>query len=116
MQQTLRLYDARKRRVLSSRDTARSMAPEIRNLLLSEADSEENLTVDLTDVATVTPSFFDELLHVVKNNTPADHLGTTLFDMVNTPEQQAVRFRAVCRVHGLNMVEVGPDHWRISKA
>ena len=114
MQQTLRLYDTRKRRVLSSRDTARSMAPEIINLL-SEADSDENLTVDLVDVATVAPSFFDEFLHVVKNNTPADHLGTTLLDMVNTPEQQAVRFRAVCRVHGLNMVEVGPDHWRISK-
>ena len=115
MQQTLRLYDTRKRRVLSSRDTARSMAPEIRNLL-SGPDSEENLTVDLIDMATVTPSFFDELLHVVKKNTPTDHLGTTLFDMVNTPEQQAVRFRAVCRVHGLKMVEVGPDHWRISKA
>ena len=114
MQQTLRLYDTRKRRVLSSRDTARSLVPEIINLL-SEADSDENLTVDLVDVATVAPSFFDEFLHVVKNNTPADHLGTTLLDMVNTPEQQAVRFRAVCRVHGLNMVEVGPDHWRISK-
>ena len=114
MQQTLRLYDTRKRRVLSSRDTARSLVPEIINLL-SEADSDENLTVDLVDVATVAPSFFDEFLHVVKNNIPADHLGTTLLDMVNTPEQQAVRFRAVCRVHGLNMVEVGPDHWRISK-
>ena len=114
MQQTLRLYDTKKRRVLSSRDTARSMASEIRNLM-PEADSEENLTVDLIDVATVAPGFFDEFLHVVKNNTPADHLSTILFDMVNTPEQQAVRFRAVCRVHGLNMVEVGPDHWRISR-
>ena len=114
MQQTLRLYDTKKRRVLSSRDTARSMAPEIRSLL-SQADTEENLTVDLVDVATVAPSFFDEFLHVVKDNTPANHLSATLLDMVNTPEQQAVRFRAVCKVHGLNMVEVGPDHWRITK-
>ena len=74
------------------------------------------MTVDLANMATVAPGFFDEFLHVVKDNTPDDHLSPTLFDMVNTPEQQAVRFRAVCRVHGLNMVEVGPDHWRISKA
>ena len=111
---TLNLYDTKKRRVFSSRDTARSMASEIKNLL-SGSNSAGNLTVDLMEMATVTPSFFDEFLHVVKNNTPANHLSTTLFDMVNTPEQQAVRFRAVCRVHGLNMVEVGPDHWRISR-
>ena len=109
---TLNLYDTTKRRALSSRETARSIAPHINDVL---ENGDGSLTIDLANMAAVGPGFFDEFLHVVKNNTPADHLGTTLFDMVNTPEQQAVRFRAVCRVHGLNMVEVGPDHWRISR-
>ena len=112
MTPTLNLYDTTKRKALSSRDTARSLAPTISNSL---ANGDGSLTIDLANTATVAPGFFDEFLHVVKNNMPANHLSTTLFDMVNTPEQQAVRFRAVCRVHGLNMVEVGPDHWRISR-
>ena len=111
---TLNLYDTLKRKALSSRDTARSIAPNI-CMVLASGNGDGSLTIDLKNMVVVNPSFFDELLHVINDSVPADCPGTPVIDLTNTSENQFARFRAVCRAHKMNTEEVGPDHWRITK-
>lgn len=115
MTQVLNLYETKKRRVLSSRETAREMAETV-NTLLSRDNDGTSLTVDLADIATVTPSFFDELLHVIKGSVAPDNDDTPVIHLMNTSNNHSARFRAICRVHSMQMVEVAPGHWRISQA
>ena len=115
MGSVLNLYETKKRRVLSSRETAREMAPTV-NTFLSQDNGGTSLTIDLADMATVTPSFFDELLHVIKDSAPSNIGDTPVIHLKNTSDSHSARFRAICRVHSMQMVEVGPGHWRISQA
>ncbi len=115
MMPILNLYDTAKRRALSSRETARSIAPIISELL-SDENGDGSLTIDLGKVVVVNPSFFDELLHVINDSVPTDRSGAPVIDLTNTSENQFARFRAMCRAHKMITEEVAPDHWRISKA
>lgn len=111
MKPIINLYNTKKRRVLSSRDTAREIAPMIEDVM-SQNGNGENLTVNLANMRTVAPSFFDELLHVIKDSAAPGH---PVIDIENTTDRQFARFRAVCRVHGLTTTAIGPNHWRITK-
>ncbi len=115
MESVLSLYNTKKRRVLSSRETARELAPMV-STFLSHDNGGTSLTIDLADMATVTPSFFDELLHVIKDNAAPGSEDTPVIHLTNTSANHSARFRAICRVHSLQMVQVGPGHWRISQA
>ena len=111
METALKLYETKGRRVLSSRETAREIAPTISGILGND-NSDGHLTVDMTNMSTVTPAFFDELLHVISESAaPA----SPVIDIENTTERQFARFKAVCRVHGLDTAPVGPNHWRITR-
>jgi hypothetical protein len=112
---TLNLHDTAKRRVLSSRATARSITPVISELLIG-GNGSPGLTIDLEHMATVTPSFFDELLHVIVESMSSRGIVTPVIDLTNTSQHQSRRFTAVCRAHDMKMARVGPDHWRISNA
>ena len=117
MAPALNLYQANKRRVLSSRETVRKMAPAV-STFLSRDNGGVSLTIDLADMATVTPSFFDELLHVIKDSVSSDNGdngNTPVIHLTNTSNSHSARFRAICRVHSMEMVEIGPGHWRISQ-
>ena len=114
MMPTLNLYNTAKRRALSSRDTARSIAPHISRILAS-GNGDGSLTIDFANMAVVTPSFFDELLHVINRRVTMERPSTPVIDLTNTSENQFARFRAVCRAHKMTAEEVGPDHWRISR-
>jgi len=114
MGSVLNLFETNKRRVLSSRETAREMAPTVSNLL-SRDNGGTSLTIDLADMATVTPSFFDELLHVIKDSVPSEHDDAPIIHLTNTSDNHSARFRAICRIHSMEMVEVAPGHWRISQ-
>jgi hypothetical protein len=115
MMSVFNLHDATKRRALSSRETARSIQPVI-SATLANGNGGGNLTIDFAKMAVVTPSFFDELLRVIKDSVPSDSVRAPVIDLINTSAHQFARFRAVCRVHGMTTEEVGPDHWRISQA
>lgn len=109
------LYDATKRRALSSRETARSIRPVV-TAMLTNGNGSGSLTVDFANMAVVTPSFFDELLRVIKDSVPSDFMDVPVIDLTNTSAHQFTRFRAVCRAHGMTTEEIGPGHWRISQA
>ena len=115
MPAVINLRDATKRRALSSRGTARSIEPVI-NDALTHWNGNGSLTVDLERMAVVTPSFFDELLHVIKDSAPPDSLHVPEIHLTNTSDHQFRRFRAVCRAHGMTTEKVGPNHYRLSKA
>ena len=109
------LHDATKRRALSSRETARSIQPVI-SAMLANGNGDGSLTVDFAKMAVVTPSFFDELLRVIKDSVPPDFVGSPVIDLTNTSAHQLARFRSVCRAHEMTTEEVGHWHWRISQA
>ncbi len=90
------------------------MAPTV-CAFMSRGNGKPALTIDLADMATVTPSFFDELLHVIKDSVPSNNGDTPIIHLTNTSDSHSARFRAICRVHSMQMVEIGPGHWRISK-
>ncbi len=115
MASVLSLYNTKKRRVLSSRETARELAPTV-STFLSRDNGDTSLTIDLADMATVTPSFFDELLHVIKDSVGPESGDTPVIHLMNTSDNHSARFRAICRVHSLQMVQIGPGHWCISQA
>ena len=110
----LNLYQTKKRRVLSSRETARELAPTV-STFMSQGNEGASLIVDLAGMVTVAPGFVDEFLHAIKDNVPPGSDGALVIDIINTSAHQFTRFRAVCRVHEMTTKEVGPDHWRISQ-
>lgn len=109
----LNLYQTKRRRVLSSRETARALAPNVR-ACLSQGNEGASLIVDLAGMATVAPGFVDEFLRVIKDSLPPASDGALVIDVINTPANQFSRFRAVCRVHEMTTEEISPGHWRIS--
>lgn len=115
MKSVFNLHDATKRRALSSRATARSIQPVVK-AMLSNGNGDGSLTVDFANLAVVNPSFFDELLRVIKDSVPPDSAGTPVIDLTNTSAHQFARFRAVCRAHEMTTKEIAPGHWRISQA
>ena len=114
MMSVFNLHDATRRRALSSRETARSIQPVV-SKILTNGNGDGSLTVDFAKMAVVTPSFFDELLHVIKDSVPSDSVGAPVIDLTNTSAHQFARFRTVCRAHGMTTEEIGPGHWRISE-
>ena len=107
MKAVLNLRNTVNRRALSSRDTARSISSIIRDVM-----EDGSVTIDFSDMAVVTPSFFDELLHVINDSSPTHRL---VIDLENTSDSQFARFRSVCRAHGMTTRRLGPNHWRISQ-
>ena len=109
MTHVLDLQETTGRKALSSRETARSIEPVINELLARDG----SLIVDLDKMVVVTPSFFDEFMHVARENAPptADAL---VIDLTNTSDHQFTRFRSVCKAHEMSAEKIGTDHWRIS--
>ena len=84
--------------------------------MLTNRNGNGSLTVDFANMVAVTPSFFDELLRVIKDSAPPDSAGTLVIDLTNTSAHQFARFRSVCRAHKMTAEEIAPGHWRISQA
>ena len=106
---TLNLHDTAKRKALSARSTARSIQSAVSEKLVNGS-----VTIDLADTLMVTPSFFDELLHVIQDSSPSSEIPA--LDLTNTSDIQFDSFRAVCRAHGLSAENIAQNHWRITKA
>ena len=103
----LNLHNTVQRRALSSRDTARSISPVVKDIM-----EDGKITIDFAQMAVVAPSFFDEFLRVIRDSSQTNRL---VIDLTNTSDHQFTRFRAVCRAHGLATENIGPNHWRITK-
>ena len=112
MAQVLDLYQTVNKRVLSSRQTARAMSPEV-----SRSISEGNgtLTIDMARMTTITPSFFDELIRVIEDSVESHGQNSLAVHFTNTTDTQAAKFQTVCRAHSLSLEKAAPGHWVISR-
>jgi hypothetical protein len=109
---TIAIRDHASTRVLVTRRSARDLAEPIREHLGTQAA----LDLDFRGIEGVTPSFLDELLHVIEEQ--AAEAGVSLFQVTisNAPTRLSSKFEAVGRGHGLLVEEVATGTWRIAAA
>ena len=107
---TLRIFDLVQKRVLVSRDSARTIQPQ---LVAALADGLGELVLDLADVDGLTPSFFDETLSIVEEALSAKPESQFRLMVKNPPTTLSNKFRAVGRVHGLTVEESEGIGWII---
>ena len=101
------------RSVLSSRDSARSIATDVVDAVRRATDG---LELDLKDVLGMAPSFFDELLTIIDE--ASEFLGnpTPRIVLSHTPSPLAEKHHAVCRGHGLSISENEEGDWLLTQA
>jgi hypothetical protein len=109
---TLRIFDLVQKRVLVSRDSARTIQPQ---LVAALADGLGELVLDLSDVDGLTPSFFDETLSIVEEALSARPESKFRLTVKNPPTTLSNKFRAVGRVHGLTVEESEGIGWIIER-
>ena len=113
MAQVLDLYRTSNKRVLSSRQTARAMLPEVRQ---SISEGNGTLTIDMAHMTAITPSFFDELIRVIEDSVESRGHDDLAIHFTNTTDTQAAKFQTVCKSHGLSLAKATPGHWIIASS
>jgi hypothetical protein len=106
---TIKMYDLLKRRVLVTRESAREIKSD---LAMALAESQGEITLDFTGVDSLTPSFLDEMLRVIKECTN----GKQFHAMIKSPPAQfSSKFALTGRGHGLALKESAGGAWIISR-
>ena len=108
---TLKIYDLLKRRVLVTRDSARSIQADLKAALI---EGQGQVTLDFHGVDGLTPSFLDETLSIIEECTRAERRTGLRVTVANSPTQLSSKFAAVGRGHRLEMKESDHATWIIS--
>ncbi len=108
----LRIYDLLHKQVLVSRETARTIEPQ---LVAAIVDGTGELVLDLSDVDGLAPSFFDETLSIIGEALPAASNSRFRLTIINPPTRLSSKFKAVGRVHGLTAEERDGVGWIIER-
>ena len=109
---TIELYKIFNKRVLVTRQSARSIASDIEDALGGGG----KIVLDFTDVAGVTPSFMDETLSVIEERSKAQNGAALSIIVENSPTKLSSKFAAIGRAHGLDMRESEGKTWIITKS
>ena len=109
----IELYKIFNKRVLVTRQAARSIASDIEDALGS---GEGKIVLDFTDVAGVTPSFMDETLSVIEERSKAQNRAELSIIVENSPTKLSSKFAAIGRAHRLDMRESDEKTWIITKS
>ena len=72
------------------------------------------LAFDLRDKLAMAPSFFDELIRIVLEQSQPSEGPVSRFELVNVPSTASSKFHAVCRSHSLKLREAECGRWIIS--
>lgn len=102
----LRVFDLVGRRVLVTRESARSLGPALSRAAES---GDDEIVLDFAGVEGVTPSLLDEILAVVESYLDEGEGGLRVM-IRHPPTRLSVKFEAVGRGRGLAISE-GPDGW-----
>jgi len=104
----LRLHDLLHRRVLVTRESARSLEA----FLSSSLDlALPEIRIDFAGVEGVTPSFIDELLGVLKGATASASANGRRFVFANLPTRMSEKFAAIARGRNLTLRVGGDESW-----
>lgn len=109
---TIELYKIFNKRVLVTRQSARSIASDIEDALGDGG----KIVLDFTDVAGVTPSFMDETLSVIEERSKAQNRADLSIIVENSPTKLSSKFAAIGRAHRLDMREIDEKTWIITKS
>lgn len=107
--ESVRVYDLLRRRVLVTRESARSIGP-----TLSEAlgRGDGRVELDFSGVEGITPSFLDEALEVIQEQLN-DTGGELQVLILNAPTRLSSKFEAVGRGRGLSITESPEGRWLV---
>ncbi len=100
-------------KTLSSRPAARLLEPAVSEA--AHALTDQTLTFDLRHKRAMAPSFFDELIRIIAENSAPLNNQLPQIQLINIPSQPSSKFHAVCRSHRLTLTQPTPGHWIISK-
>ena len=101
-------------KALISRPSARLLEPVVADAVLASDD--QKLTFDLRDKLAMAPSFFDELIRIVLEQSQPSEGPALRIELLNVPSEASSKFHAVCKSHRLSLEEPAHGHWIISKS
>ena len=109
---TIRLYDLVGRKVLVTRDSARSIQPYLAAAL---EGGDREVALDFEGVDGMTPSFLDEILSVIEEQ--GEDASEAHFSVIvkNPPTALSAKFAAVGRGHGLTIKESSDVGWTLKR-
>ena len=100
-------------KALSSRSSARLLEPAVAEAALVPGDLK--LVFDLLDKLAMAPTFFDELIRIVVEQSEPLKSGVPQIELLNVPSRASSKFHAVCGSHGLSLEEATTGRWIISR-
>jgi hypothetical protein len=109
----LRIHDLLPKRVLVTRESARSIVPEIVSAI---ASGENAITLDFAGIDGITPSFLDEVLSVIDEVIASRETGSFETIILKPPTRLSSKFAAIGRGHGLTIGERPDGSWLILRA
>ena len=109
---SLKIYDLLKKRVLVTRDLARSLQPQLAAALV---EGRGEVELDFSEVAGLTPSFLDETLAVLEECAQETPSGEFRVIVKNPPTELSSKFAAVGRGHELSVRMSDGGTWVISR-
>ena len=110
---SLKIQELLPKRVLTSRDSARSIAAEVADAVRL---GDGGLEVDLQGVLGMAPSFFDELLSVIEKGAHVAGKQPGEIIVSHPPSALLAKHHLVCKGHGLRVSEDASGRWVITQA
>ena len=105
---SLDVYGITGKRVLVSRERARTIGPELTNLL---RNGDGTITLDLSGINGITPSFLDEALKVTEECSIHSGLKFPCLVIGPIPTTLSSKYLSVAKAHGLSIRETESGDW-----
>lgn len=109
---TVGVYELLGKRILVTRESARSIQ---RELAAALSDNQGEVGLDFHKVEGLTPSFLDETLSVIEECIGEKASSTLRVVIKNPPTHLSSKFAAVARGHHLAIIESIDGDWNISR-
>ncbi len=105
--QVLKLYELTGKKVLVTRESARSLASALSDAL---ASADGDVTLDFSGIEGITPSFVDEILSLLEALEREEHKSVRVV-FVNPPTRLSAKFAALASSHGTAISEPQQGVW-----
>ncbi len=113
MSETVDIHDLLNRKVLVTRDSARSLADALGSAITLGGGG---VVLDFSGVEGMTPSFLDEVLQILEEAIDRGGGGRLTIEVKSPPTRLSSKFEAVGRGHGMIITENSATSWLIAAA
>ena len=108
---SLKMYSLLGKRVLVTRDSARTLQPRI---CAAMHRGRGEILLDFKSVMGIAPSFLDETLHIIEECADETSGSRIRVKMIAPPTELSSKFLAIGRAHGLSVTKAADGSWVIS--